>query len=185
MPLRGRIASVMTILICRELSLLYFDRLAILFAWIEHLSEKLWPFEFLDSFHCSISSVSIYYVLELYNRVKSFYHLNFSNTSVIQFRAPRYIMHLNRTSLWKVMTIWISRELPLLYFERLAILFAWFEHLSEKLWPFEFLDSFRCSILSVSIYHILELYIRVKIITIWISRQLPLVNFQHLDILCA
>ena len=38
--------------------------LDILCAWIGPPSEKLWPFELLNSFHCSISSVSIYYAPE-------------------------------------------------------------------------------------------------------------------------
>ena len=31
-----------------------------------------------------------------------------SRASVVQFRASQYIMHLNLTSVWKVMTIWIE-----------------------------------------------------------------------------
>ena len=89
-------------------------------------------------------------------------HLNFSKASVFQFRASRYMMCLNRTSEWKVMTIWISRELPLFNFERLDILCPRIEHPSEMLWPFEFLESFRCSILSVSIYYVPESNISVK-----------------------
>ena len=75
----------------------------------------------------------------------------FSRANVVQFRASIYIMHLNRTSEWKVMTILISRELPLFNFERLDILCAWIWPPCEKLWPFEFLKNFRCSISSVSI----------------------------------
>ena len=71
----------------------------------------------------------------------------------VQFRASQYIMCLNRTSEWNIMAIWISRELLLFYFERLDILCAWIWHPSEKLWPFELLKSFHCSILSVSIYY--------------------------------
>jgi len=71
-------------------------------------------------------------------------------------------MFLNRTSEWKVMTILISRELKLLNFEALDILCAWIEHSSEKLWQFQFLESFGCSILSVSIYDTPESDLRVK-----------------------
>ena len=169
--------NVMTICISRELPLLNFERLDILCAWIKPLSEKLWQFEFLDSFH----------------------------------RGSGYIMRLNRTSEWKVMTIWISRELPLLNFERLDILCAWIGPLSEKLWQFEFLESFHCSILGVSIYYAPESDLRLKsndhlnfprasiaqfrgsgyimhlnwtsernVLTIWISRELPLFNFERL-----
>ena len=62
----------------------------------------------------------------------------FSRASVVQFWASWYIMRLNRTSEWNDMTIWISRELPLINFERLDILCAWIGHPSETLWQFEF-----------------------------------------------
>ena len=114
--------KVMTIWISEELSLFNLERLDILFTWIGPPSEKLWPFEYLESFHYSMSSVSIYYAPESDLRVKSYDQLNFSRASVVQFQASRYIMLLNRTSEWKVMTIWISRELPLFNFERLDIL---------------------------------------------------------------
>jgi len=143
--------KVMTIWIAQELSLLNFERLDILCAWIWPLSEKLWPFELLESFRCSISRVSIYYAHELDLWVKSYDHLNFSTASVVQFRASRYIMRLNRTSELKVMSIWISWELPLFNFEHLDILCAWIGSPSENLWPFEFLESIHWSILIVSI----------------------------------
>ena len=123
---------------------------------------KLWPFGFLKSFRCSISSVSIYYVLESNIRLNCYDHSNFSRASVVQFRASRYIMSLNRTSKWKVLTIWIGQELPLFNFERLDKLCAWIGPTSEKLWPLEYLESFRCSILSVSIYYVPESNLRVK-----------------------
>ena len=147
--------------------------------------------------------------------MKSYDHLNFSRASDVQFRASRYIMRLNRTSEWKVMAFWISRELPLFNFERLDILYALIEHSCENLWPLEFLESLRCWISSVSIYYVPELDIHVKtndhsnfwraslvqfrasrylmrlnqtsewkVITICISRELPLFNFECLDILC-
>jgi len=206
----------MTIWISRELPLFNFERLNILCAWIWPPCQKLWPFEFLKSFRCSISSVSIYYAPESDLRVKSYGYLNFSRASVVQFRASRYIMCLNWTSELKFMTTWISRELPLFNFERLDKLCARIGHPSEKLWLFEFLDSFRCLISSVSIYYAPESDIRVKsydylnfsrasvvqfraswyikrlnltsdlkVMTIWISRELPLFNFERLDILCA
>ena len=121
----------MTIWIALELPLFNFGRLDILYAWIGPLSEKLWPFEFLESFPCSISSVSIFYVPESDLRVKSYDHLNISRASIIQFRASLYVMRLNRTSEWNVR-------------------------------PFEFLKSFRSSILSVSIYYTHESDLRGK-----------------------
>ena len=112
--------------------------------------------------NCSISCFSIYYVPESNLRVKRYDHLNFTRASVVQFRASRYIMRLNRTSEWKVMTIWISRELPLLSLVRLDILYAWIGPPYETLWPFEFLERFRCSISCVSIYYAPETDLHVK-----------------------
>ena len=143
---RTSVWKAITIRISRELPLFNFHRPDILCPRIGHPCDNSWPFEFLESFICSISSVSIYYAPESDLRVKSYDHLNCSRASIVQFRASRYIMLLNRTSEWKVMTIWISRELSLFNFERLNILCARIGPPSEKLWPFEFLESFRCSI---------------------------------------
>jgi len=139
---RTPVWKVMTIWISRELPLFNFERLDILCPRIGHPCEKLWPFEFVERFHCSISSVSTYYAPESDTRVKSYDHLNFSRASVVQFRASRYIMSQNRTSVWKVMTIWISRQVPLFNFERLDILCAWIGHPCEKLRPFKFWRAF-------------------------------------------
>jgi len=183
--------KVMTIWISRDLPLFNFERLGIFCAWTWLPFEKLWPFEFLESFRCSISSVSLYYAPESDLRVKSYDHLNFSRASVVQFRPSRYIMRLSRTSEWKVMTIWISRELPLFNFERLDIICTWIGPPCQKLWPFEFLESFRSSISNVSIYYppesdlCVNLIAELKVMTIWISQELSLFNFVRLDILCA
>ena len=121
----------MTILISREISLFNFEPLDIWRTWIGSPCEKLWSFELLNSFHCSILSVSIYFAPESDLRVKSYHDLNCSGASIVQFRVSRElplfnfvrldILCLNRTSEWKVMAIWISRELPLFNFERLDI----------------------------------------------------------------
>ena len=176
----------------------------------------LWVFEFLESFGGSISSVSIYYASESDLRKKSYDHLNCSRASIVQFRASRYIMCLNRTYEWKFMTIWIAQELPLFNFARLGILCSRIGPPSEKLWPFKLFKRFHCSISSVSIYYALESDLRVKgydhfkilrasivqfraswyimrlnqtselkVMTIWIAQELPLFNFERLDILCA
>ena len=185
-------------------------------AWIGSPCEKLWPFEFLERFRCSISSVSIYFAPESHLRVKCYDHLIISTPSVVLFRASRYVMRLNRTVEWKVWTIWISWELPLFNSEHLDVLCAWFGPPCEKLWPIEYLESFHCSISSISISDAPELDIRVKsydhlnffwayvvhyrasryvmclnwtsewkVMTIWISRELPLFNYERLDILWA
>ena len=111
--------------------------------------EKLWPFEFLECIRCSISSVSIFYVLESDICVKSYDHSNLSRDSVVQFRASRRVMSANRTSVWKVMIFRICRELPLFNFESLDELCPRIAYPCEKLWPFEFVESFRCYISSV------------------------------------
>jgi len=213
---RTTVWKVMTIWISRELPLFNSDLLDILSAGIGPPCDKSWPFEFLESFRCSISSVSIYYAPESDFRVISYDHLNFSTASVVQFQSSRYIMHLNRTTVWKVMTIWISRELLLFNFDLLDILSTGIGPTCDKLWPFEFLESFCCSISSVSVYYAPESDFHVtsyehlnfsrasvvqfrafeyimrlnrtsvsKLMTIWISRELPLSNFERLDILCA
>ena len=179
-------------------------------------SQILWPFELLESFRCSITSVSKYYAAELDIRVKRYDHLKFSRASVVQFWESRYIIRLNLKSEWKVMTILISWELLLQNFKRLDILCAWIGYPSEKLSPFEFLERFCGPISSVSIYYAPESDIRVKsydhlnfsrasgvqfwgsryimrlnltsvwnVMTIWISWELPLFNFERLVILCA
>jgi len=153
--------KVMTIWISRELPLFNFERLDMWCSLIGPPCDNLWPVEFLESFRCSISSISIYDVLESDIRVKSYANFNFSRASVVQFRASPYVICLNRTSEWKVMTISISRELPLFNFERLDILCAWIGHPSERLWPFQFVESFRCSISSVSICDVHESDLRV------------------------
>jgi len=206
----------MTIWICWKLPLFNFELLSMWCAWIRHLSEKLWQFKFLESFRYSISSISIYDAPESDLRVKSYDHLNFSRSSVVQFRASPYLMCLNRTSVLKVMTILISRELPLFNFERLDIWCSWIGLPCEKLWPFEFLEIFHCSISSVSICDVPESDIRVKSydhfnfsrasvvhfrvsrymmrlnrtsvwkdMTIWISRDLSLSNFERLHMWCS
>ena len=153
---------VVTIRISLELPLFNFVHLDMWSSWIGHPSAKLWPFEFIHSFRCSISSVAICDAPEPDLRVKSYDHLNFFIASVVQFRASRYMLRLNRPSVWKVMTIWISRELPLFSFERLDILSAWIWHPNKKLWPLEFLESFHCSISSVSIFYDPKSDLRVK-----------------------
>ena len=140
---------VSTIWISWELLLFNFERLDILCAWIAPPCEKLWPFEYLESFHCSISSVAICDAPELDIRVNCYDHLNVSRASISQFWASPYVMRLNLTSEWKVMTICISFEVPLFNFARLGMWCAWIGPPCETLWPFEFLEIFRCSISSL------------------------------------
>ena len=99
---------------------------------------------------------------------------DFAKSFGVQFRASQYIMLLNQTSKWKVMSIWISRELQVFIvkhpdisraytytqvksygclnlstasvfnFECLNILCALIGHPRENLRAFEFLESFHC-----------------------------------------
>ena len=131
-----------------------FERLDILCAGIEEPSKKLWPFEFLESFHGSFSSVSKYHGPHTYTRVKSYGCLNFLRSSVYNF-------------------------------ESLNILWAWIGHPSEKLLPFEFVESFHCSFSSVSIYHRPHTYTRVKCYGRLNIMRAYMFNFRRLDILGA
>jgi len=177
--------KVMTISISRELPLFNFERLDIWCAWIGPPCEKLWPFEFLDIFRGSISGVSICNVPESDLRVTSYDHFNFSRASVVQLWASRYLMCLNRTSELKVMTILISRELPLFNNQCLDILCTWTANLSEKLWQFTFLASFRCSISRVSIYYAPESNIWVKSYDHFNFLRAFFFNFERLDMWCS
>jgi len=124
-------------------------------------------------------------------------------------------MSLSRTSKWKVMTIQISRELPLFIFQHVDIswasdihpsqklwlfkfaasfrvqfqapniLCAWIRHPSEKLWPFKFLESFRCSFWSMSIYQGPHTYTRVKSYGCLNLPRASVFNFDRLDLLCS
>jgi len=145
--------KVMTIWISWGLSLLNFECLDILFLRIGHPCEKLWPFEFLESFCCSILSVSICYASESDIRVKCYEHLNFSRASVVQFWTSWYVMRLNQTSEWKFMTI--------LNFSRASVV------------------QFRASRYIMQLNRTSEW----KVITLWISLELPLFNFERLYIL--
>ena len=87
---------------------------------------------------CVISSSSIYYALESDIRVKSYDNLNFLRPSFVQFHVFRYIKGLNLINKSKVKAIWICQEFFFLKFERLDMLLAWIEHLSQKIWSFEF-----------------------------------------------
>ena len=140
--------QVMTIWISREISLFNFERLDIVCAWIGLPCDKLWPFEFLESIRGSIYTFSIYYAPKSDFHLKTYDHLNFSGAFNFQFRTSRYIICLNRTSVWYVMTIWVSWEHSLFNFKRLDVSCTWIGLPCDTLWPYEFLESFHCSIWS-------------------------------------
>ena len=173
-------SKVMAIWTFRELPLLKFDRLVNSWASIIHSSQKLWPFEFLRA-------------------------------SVVQFWASRYIMGIDHTFESKVMAIWTSKSfrcsilsVSIYHGRRSYIRVNSYGHLNfprdflAQFWPSHYIigvdhtieskviaiwisQSFRCSILSVSIYHGRRSYIHVKsyghlnfprasIVKIWLSR---------------
>jgi len=133
----------------------------------------------------------------------------------LQFWGSRYIMHLNRTSEWNVMTIRISLELSLFIFQLVDISWASHIHPSQKLWsfeffesfpvqfravdilcvwigdpikmlwPFEFLKSLHCSFPSISLNHWPHTYTRVKSYDRLNFRRASDYNFESLDILWA
>ena len=166
--------------------------LDILCVVIKHPSEKLWSLEFLESFHCSISSVFIYCRPQSYIRVISYGRLNLPRAFMFNFELLDIfcvrIGHLSE-KLWPFEFLesfrysflsisiycWPWSDILVKSFrrmnmpcasmfnsERLDILWAWIGHSSEKLWPFELLESFHCSFLSFSIYHGFHSYTRVK-----------------------
>ena len=164
--------QVIIVSIFKELLLFNFERLDMSWASITHPSQKLWPFEFAQSFRvqfraswyivglnrtseskvmavwiwlvlpCLISSISIYYASELDIQVKSYNHSNFPRASVVQF-------------------------------ERLDISWASIIHTSQYLWPFEFALSFhiqfRASRYIIGMNRISE----SKVMAVWIFLALP------------
>ena len=175
-------SKVMTISTSREVPLFNFERVDILCLQIKHPFEKIGPFEFLDSFRCTISSGTIYNDPESDIRVKSYDHLNFSRASVVQFCWLWYIMRLNRSSVWKVMTIWISREVSLFNFG-VTIYNALESEIRVN--SYDHFNFSRGSIVQfpASRYNMSPNQTSVwEDRTIWISRQLPLYYFERHDI---
>ena len=164
--------KVMTIWISRVLPLFIFERLYILWASHIHPSQKLWPFEFVENFRfqfpaspcimhlnrrSDLKVMTIWNSRELplfiFERLniswalhihpsKKLWPFEFAESFYVQFQVSRYIILLNQTSKWKLMTIEISRELPLFNFEHVNISWASIIHPSHKLWSFEFVESF-------------------------------------------
>ena len=147
---------------------------------------------------CLILSLSICYGLESDIRVKSYGCFNFlrafmfkfecldiwraliihtsENLSpfefafcfLVQFLASQCIMGLNQKSEWKVMTVWISWELPLFNFEHLDISWASIIHSSQKFWLFEFAKSFPVQIQAPRYIICLNRTSESKVMAIWI-----------------
>jgi len=176
--------KVMSIRVSRELPLFNFESLNILCAWIGHPSEKLWPFEFLESFRCSILRVSCD-APESDLRVKSYDHLNFSRASVGQFRVSRYIMYLNRTAEWKV------KPFEFLECFRCSISSVLIYNAPKSDHRVKCYDHLNCSRAFI-VQFLASRYImrlnqtsELNVMTIWISRELPLFNFERLYMWCT
>jgi len=161
---------------------------------------------------CSILWDSIYDACESDIRVKSYSHLNsreiplfnfervdiswasiihssqrlrlfeFAESFRVQLRGSRYIMRVNRTSELKVIAIWISPEHSLYNFERLDISWASIIHWSETLFPFVFAECFRVQFFGSRYMMHVNRKSEWKLIAIWIFWELPLFNFERLDI---
>jgi len=108
--------------------------------------------------------------------------LEFAKSFRVQFRGSRYMMHVNRTSEWNFIAIWITRELPLFNFEHLDISWASIIHSSQKLWPFEFAESFVAQFRGSRYMMHVNWTSERKVIAIWITRELALFNFERFDI---
>ena len=192
-----------------------FECLNKLCAWIGHPSEKLWPFEFLQNFHFSISNVSIFHGPQSYTHVKSYGRLNSTRASVFnlegldklsawighpsemlwpfefllnfRFSISSVLIHHGRQSYTHVKRYGRlnSTKVFVFKFERVDKLCAWIGHLSEKLRPFEFLENFHFLISSAFIYHGPQLYIHFKSYGCLNWIRAFVFNFERLDILCA
>ena len=124
------------------------------------------------------------YVTESDIRVKCYDHSNLSRASVVRFRASRWVLLPNRTSVWNVMTIRICRELPLFNFERL------YELCPQIVHPVKSYDHLNFSSASVVQFRASRYFMSSNqtsewnVMTIRICQELPLFNFEVLDILC-
>ena len=157
----------------------------------------------------SISSISMYNAPKSNIHEKRYDHWNFLRASVVIFWASRYIMGLNHTPESKVMVVWIYLVLPCLIlslsicygpdidirvkshghfnlpraflfkFERLDIWQTLIIRTSEKLWPFEFAFCFLVQFLASQCIMGLNRTFESKFMTVWISWELPLLNFER------
>ena len=125
------------------------------------------------------------YVSEYDIRLKSYDHSNLLRASVVQFRASRWVMSANRTSVWKVMPIGLCRELPLFNVELLDELCLRIGH------PVKSVDHLNFSSASIVQFQASRYFKSPnrssmwKVMTIQISCVLPLCIFERPDILCS
>ena len=192
-----------------------FKSLDILWAWIRHHSQKLWPIEFLESFCCSFSSGSIYHGPHTYTRVKSYVRLNLPRAFVFNFDRfdilcawienpsemllpfeflesfPCSFSNVSKYHAPHTYTRVKSygrlnlRSAFMFNFERLDILWAWIGDPSKMLWAFEFIEILYCSFSRVLIYHGRHAYTRVKSYGRLNLPKAFVLSFKRLDILRA
>ena len=141
----------------------------------------VWIFFVLSSL---ISSISIYYVPESDIRLKTNEYLNFLRDFVAKLRASQYIIGQNRTSKSKVMTIWICIVLQCLI-SSISIYYAPESNIWVKC--YDHLNLWRASVAQFwASRYIMRLNCTYewKVKTIWIAQELPLFNFERLDMWC-
>ena len=177
------VLKVMTIWISQELPLFNSERLDMWFAWIENPCEKLWPFEFLKSFRCSILSLLTSYAIESDIRVKSYDHLNFSRASVVQFPASRHIMRRIGHSCEKSLSFDILESFRCL----ISCVSIYYKPESDiRVKCYDHFNFSRASVVQIRASRHLMGSNRTsvwKVMTIWISREFPMFNFERIDIL--
>ena len=181
-PNRTSVWKLTTLRISRELPLFNLKRLDILFPRIEHASEMLWPFEFVESFRCSISSIYMSYATESDIRVKSYDHSNLSIASVVQFRATRWVMSANWTSCEKLWPFEF-RECFRCSISRVSIFCVLESDIRVQCYDNSNLS--RASVVQFRASRWVMSPNRTsvwKVMTIRICRELPLFNFERLDI---
>ena len=162
-----------------------FERLYILCAWIGHLSQKLWPFEFLESFHCSISSVSIYHGPNTYTRVKSYRRLNLPRVSVFILEC------LDILCAWigpPCERSWPFEFLASFRFSISSVSISYAPESDLRVKSYDHLHNSRASIVQFRASRYLMRLNQTsewKVMTIWITQELPLFNSERLDMWCA
>ena len=145
----------------------------------------------------------MYYVPESEIWVKCYDNLNYSRASVVHFRASRYIMGRTHTPESKVMAVGIGRELPcsissvsIYYAPELDIRVKCYDNLNFSR---AYVVHFQASRYIMGVTHTneskvmvvwicQELHVEFKhrrskwnVMTIWISRELSLFIFKHID----
>ena len=189
-----------------------FESLDILWAGIGHPSENLRPFEFLENLCCSFASVLIYHGPHTYTRVKSYGRLNLPRAFVLSFKRldvlcariedlskmlwpfkflESFLCSFSSVSIYhgphtytrvKSYGCWNLSKASMFNFERLDISGASHTQTSQKLWMFEFCQSFRVQFRESRYIMSRNWTSKWKFTTIWISREPPMFIFGRLHL---